>query len=210
MGTRELLAVAALLAASCAHGGGEGIEVPPERVALLPARDRQEALSARRAIDVAEQGLMRAREDREQAIEYRRFAELERDSARLRLQAAQVPPREHEAEARQALLAASAMHDYAARLVALRQVSVEEANDAVSAARADVALTEARLLQRQGLAQGLDVARIADESLRAQLRLANDRRRVARLQGEVAQLHATWQRYQAAITAEVPVPNSHQ
>jgi hypothetical protein len=192
-----------LVAAGCTRGPElPTASVPERQVAQLPAKDKWQVVSAERAVAVGEQNLATARQAREEALDFRWAAQQELKRSRQRYDA--LPPSsESERQAERArLLASAAKVDYAEDLVQLRDQRLEEANDAVRLAKADVNVTKVRLLERRDLAEGIDVTRIADEQQRARQKLADDRWRIARTLGQVAHLRSQWEmRHNAALTA---------
>jgi predicted nucleic acid-binding Zn-ribbon protein len=198
---RGLLAGAALFAA-CATTG-----VSDRQVAQLPAQDRQQLVTAQRSIDVAEQNLATARVARDEAKQFRKVAQSEVAAARSRLEAARAAlelgrsarddralrDAQHNQDlARAQLVTARAKADYADRLITLREARIDECEDALVVARAQVELDKAHLVQRNDMVPDANVPQLEANLHDANERLAERRERVAVLQGEVAQLRTAW------------------
>jgi hypothetical protein len=198
---RGLLAGATLLTA-CATTG-----VSDKQIAQLPVEDRQQLVTAHRSIDVAEQNLATARVARDEAKQFRKVAQSELKAADSRLEAARaaldlgrntrddaaVRNAQHNADqARAQLVAARAKADYADRLITLRDARVDESEDNLAVARAEVELDKAHMVQRNGITPDANVPRLEADVQDTRERLAEQRARVAQLQGDVAQLRTAW------------------
>jgi hypothetical protein len=200
---RPVLLTGAVLLAGCASTAG----VSDQQIAQLPVEDRQQLVTAQRSIDVAEQNLATAQVARDQARQFRKVAELEMAAALSRLEAARASidlarntrsstalrdAQRNEDLARAQLVSARAKADYADRLIVLREARVDESEDGVAVARAQVELDKVHLVQRNDLTPDANVVRIEADLRDARERLAERRARVAVLQGEVAQLKTAW------------------
>ncbi len=89
-------------------------------------------------------------------------------------------------------MAARAKLDYADRLVDLREAKISEAEAAFAAARTDDELTKVRIAQRNGMARDLDVNLYESRRQDAAERLAEERAKVADVEGETEQLKTAW------------------
>jgi hypothetical protein len=198
---RGLLAGATLLAA-CASTG-----VSDRQIAQLPVADRQQLITAQRSIDVAQQNLATARVARDEAKQFRKVAQSELAAAQSRLEAARAgvdlgrsarddgalrDAQRNEDLARAELVTARAKAGYADRLIVLREARVDEAEDNLAVARAQVELDKAHLVQRNDMTPDTNVARLETNAQGARERLAERRAQVAALQGEVAELKTAW------------------
>ena len=202
MTLRRWLLISALAVGGCATGG-----VSDRDVARLPVADRAQIVTAQKSIDVAESNLATAKVGRDEAKQFRKIAVSELDAARSRLEAARSgvdlgrsarddrtlrEASRNEDAARDQVVAARAKLDYADRLVELREAKINEAEANLNAARADVEMTKLKLVQRNGMATGVDANKLEARRQDAQERLAESRAHVAELEGETAQLKTAW------------------
>jgi hypothetical protein len=206
MDMRRWLLAGTFVIGGCATFGGGGVS--DRDVARLPEADRAQITTAQHAIDVAQTNVQTAKVQRDEARQFRKIAQNEMVAARARLEAArnaielahstrdthELHVAQHaEDAARDQLVASRAKLDYAERLVALRDVHVDESEAALKAAHADVQLEKAQLLDRNGIAANIDMTKIRKTDDAAQERLAESRARVATLSGEVQQLRTAWE-----------------
>ncbi|MDB4967996.1 MAG: hypothetical protein JWN44_3685 [Myxococcales bacterium] len=203
MSLRQWLLTGALVAAGCATSGG----VSDRDIARLPVGERTQIVTAQHSIDVANSNLASARVARDEAKQFRKIASSELDAAKSRLDAARTgvdlgrssrddrtlrDAARNEDVARNQLIAARAKMDYADRLIELREAKVGEAQANVAAARADVETTKYRLVAAHDGDVKADGRKLEAARQDAQERLAEQRARVASLDGETAQLKTAW------------------
>jgi chromosome segregation ATPase len=206
MTMRRWLLAGTFVFGGCATFGG-GSSISDRDIASLPAQDRAQIVTAQHSIDVAKANVDTAKVQRDEARQFRHVAQSELMAARDHLDAARGSielahstrdvhelrnAQRNEDIARQQLLAARAKLDYADRLLALRDARVDEADAQLKAARADVEMQKANILERDGVAARVDMNRIRNRRDDAQERLAEQRSRVATLAGEVQQLRLAW------------------
>lgn len=207
---RRMLLAGALVAVGCATTTG----VSDQQVARRPPQDRAQIVTAQQSINVAQSNVATARQARAQARQFQRVAGNELAAAQAELRAARTgvdlgrtarDPRvlraasRREDMARDRMVAARAKLDYADRLADLREAQLNAAEAAARAARSNVEMTKVRLLQQEGIAPSVNLARLRSEHERAQTELADARARVAALEGSVATLRQAWEQRRRAF-----------
>jgi hypothetical protein len=202
---RRWLLTGALIAGGCASTYGTAVS--DRDVARLPPQDQQAITAAQQQLPIASSNVESARLERDEARQFRAVALNERTAAQAQLEAARTAivlahstrdadqlraAVRSEDLARDGLIAARAKVDYADGLLALRDTRLDEANEALQLAHADVEYRKASLVVHDGIATDINLPRIVGRRDQAETRLAETRRRVATLVGEVQQLHVAW------------------
>jgi hypothetical protein len=218
MKTRLLLLSVPALLFGCAHAP----TISNEQVAQLPTDARQQIVQALQAVTVADQNVGAARVAVNEAQKFDHIAKRELDSARAESDAAQagvsLGQSAHsqrvmqEAQARQnsaltVLFAARSKKLYADRLVDLRKAELNERQAELNLAQAHYELVKYQQLQAHDMAGGMDGNAFMQRRQDAENDVANARRTVANLEGNVASLRTAWlQRAQQAQTASRGAP----
>jgi hypothetical protein len=202
MSLRQWLLAGALVAAGCATGG-----VSDRDIARLPVDERAQIVTASKSIDIAESNRTTAKVARDEAKQFRRISASELQAAKSKLDAARAgvdlgksarddralrDASRNEDIARDQLIAARAKMDYANRLVELREAKISEADANVAAAKADVEITRANMVARHDGDAKIDRRKLELTRQDTQEKLAEQRARVASLEGDAAQLKTAW------------------
>jgi len=205
------LVAAAFSSLSC--GGATKVRVDDERLARLPAGEREALVEREREVRVAESDLTAARVAAKDAARFLDVVETERSSANQRREAARKAMELAESTQDRSMLddsrrtltaterqvgAANAKLAYGRDMKALRDAEVDSRVARLEAERADLELAKVDRLLDRGQGQGLERARFVDQQAEARQRQSEAEARVAELREVTRQSRIAWRSHPGA------------